>query len=525
MSRDVGRVGDGGGDADAGAEERMSMLASTSTNDKGDGGVEVGDSNGVDGAGDSNENNNDVRAVLIPVGTDDYKKRSAATVRRTVSKGMQQRSGRPAGPSSGGADHASVGSQQHPVAAESAQAKLIKYAALFLLVAQMVGLVLLMRYSRTARDPNQPLYLASTAVFVMEVMKLVICFLVIAYQAGNVAQFLADLKLHILQSPYEILKLCVPSLLYTVQNNLLYLALTNLDAATYQVCYQLKILTTALFSAVLLGRKFSRTKWLSLVILTIGVAIVQSSGSGDQHSTGKAAAAAAEHHHVVQHDQEGSAAAEHAQREALEKDHSGGQAAVAAVAAAAAAAAAESHNRFVGLVAVLCAACTSGFSGVYFEKILKGSRTSLWIRNVQMGLPSTIIAYLTVYAKDSAAILSQGFLGGYTPIVWTVVTVQAVGGLIVAVVVRYADNVLKVFATSFSIVVSCIISAFLFDFHPSIAFMVGASLVVSATEMYSSPEGGPIKRKRRIKATSKGPVLPMTSSSISTGSSGNRSRN
>jgi len=45
----------------------------------------------------------------------------------------------------------------------------IKYASLILLVAQMVGLVLLMRFSRTHKKSNEDLYLASTAVFVMEV--------------------------------------------------------------------------------------------------------------------------------------------------------------------------------------------------------------------------------------------------------------------------------------------------------------------------------------------------------------------
>jgi UDP-galactose transporter len=159
----------------------------------------------------------------------------------------------------------------------------------------------------------------------------------------------------------------------------------------------------------------------------------------------------------------------------------------------------EYQKRFVGLAAVLCAACTSGFSGVYFEKILKGSTTSLWIRNVQMGLPSVIVAFLTVFIKDSVIVAKQGFLGGYTPIVWTVVIVQAVGGLIVAVVVKYADNVLKVFATSFSIVVSCILSAIFFDFHASFMFVVGASFVVVSTVLYSQPER---KRKRK-------PVLPI----------------
>merc|ERR1719491_416046 len=320
---------------------------------------------------------------------------------------------------------------------------LIKYGALFLLVAQMVGLVLLMRVSRTNHVEGQPMYLASTAVFLMELMKLGICCCVIAYQSDST--LLSELNTHVLQSPFEVAKLSVPSFLYTVQNNLLYFALTNLDAATYQVCYQLKILTTAVFSMILLRRKFFPKKWAALILLTVGVSIVQVMGIRDDSKSET-----------------------------------------------------EKHSQFIGLVAVLCAACTSGFSGVYFEKILKGAKTSLWLRNVQMGIPSVLIAFVTIYVMDAEAVSQQGFLGGYSSLVWTVVTVQAVGGLIVAVVVKYADNVLKVFATSFSIVVSCVLSAIFFDFHASLAFIVGASLVVIATVLYSQPE-----RKRRRK-----PVLP-----------------
>ena len=130
----------------------------------------------------------------------------------------------------------------------------IKNLSLVLLVAQMMGLVLLMRYSRTHGEK----YIASTAVFLMEVMKFVICNIVLFVGSGSTIDGFSNVwKNNIKDEPLEVLKLCVPSLLYTVQNNLLYVALTNLDATTYQVTYQLKILTTALFSVILLQVRFS----------------------------------------------------------------------------------------------------------------------------------------------------------------------------------------------------------------------------------------------------------------------------
>lgn len=52
---------------------------------------------------------------------------------------------------------------------------------------------------------------------------------------------------------------------------------------------------------------------------------------------------------------------------------------------------------------------------------------------------------------------------------------------IVAVVVKYADNVLKGFATSLSILMSCLVSFYLFgDVHINSGFLLGACVVVLA---------------------------------------------
>jgi solute carrier family 35 (UDP-sugar transporter), member A1/2/3 len=119
------------------------------------------------------------------------------------------------------------------------------------------------------------------------------------------------------------------------------------------VTYQLKILTTAGFSVLLLGRRLSAWQWTSLFLLTCGVALVQ---LPDQ----------------------------------------------AAVTTA-------TQDQALGLLAVLTACFSSGFAGVYYEKLVKeSSQLSLVIRNLQLGLFSLFFALTGMLINDWEAIRNGG---------------------------------------------------------------------------------------------------------------------
>jgi UDP-sugar transporter A1/2/3 len=71
------------------------------------------------------------------------------------------------------------------------------------------------------------------------------------------------------------------------------------------------------------------------------------------------------------------------------------------------------ENTVSGFVAVLAAACTSGFAGVYFEKMLKGANTSIWMRNVQICCTSIGLGLVTIWASgDGDAVYTHGFFYG-----------------------------------------------------------------------------------------------------------------
>lgn len=57
-------------------------------------------------------------------------------------------------------------------------------------------------------------------------------------------------------------------------------------------------------------------------------------------------------------------------------------------------------SQLVGLLAVLVACFSSGFAGVYFEKILKETKQSVWVRNIQLGQQINFLKQIyTIWTK------------------------------------------------------------------------------------------------------------------------------
>jgi UDP-sugar transporter A1/2/3 len=71
--------------------------------------------------------------------------------------------------------------------------------------------------------------------------------------------------------------------------------------------------------------------------------------------------------------------------------------------------------------------------------------------------------------------------------VWGVICLQSFGGLNVAFILRYADNILKGFAAAFSTVASCLLEVAFFGFQPSAPFLAGAVLINVAAYVYNTP--------------------------------------
>jgi len=165
----------------------------------------------------------------------------------------------------------------------------------------------------------------------------------------------------------------LPASLYVVQNNLTFYALKGLSPAVYVVCSQLKIVTSACFSVVMLQAVITARQSLAIALLTVGVIIVQWPRNDIQ----------------------------------IEPFSSPG-----------------GLEHFLALA---FAVTISGLAGAILEKSFKKAGESLWVKNFFLSGFSIPFALL-------AAAQSGTFFKGYDRFVILVIILQALGGLLTAAV-------------------------------------------------------------------------------------------
>jgi len=319
-----------------------------------------------------------------------------------------------------------------------------KAVCLCLLVCQNTGLVLVTRYSKAILKEQ---YIASSVVLCMEITKFIFAGTCVAMKKED--SFLnkkddwsvyTKLKWLIRHS----LVMSVPALCYFFQNVLAYTALENLSSSVYGVLQQAKILTAALFTVIILGRSISVVKWRALLLLFLGATLV-------------------EHHTFQEH---------------------GGE---------------TKGNPVKGTVAMMTMITMSGFAGVYYEKMLKGvnqsphDKLSVWDRNVQLAFWSIGFSFFGLF-KDREQIEEEGLFYG-----WSMVTVfqyflMTSGGLLIAVIIKYCDVIIKGMATTIALITISILSWLFLGDNLDLVFVIGMTVTIIAVFNYN-------EKKHEIKPT------------------------
>jgi UDP-galactose transporter len=327
------------------------------------------------------------------------------------------------------------------------------------MVLQNSATVLVGRYTRRPDIPSADLYVVNHLILVTEIGKLLLSCVFEHFTTNG--QLMQSIQQNIIDQPYDALKIMVPALLYLVQNSLLYVALSNLTAPLFQVTYQAKLVTTAIVSVMMLNRKYSPQQWVCLVALSLGVAIVVLGETGSDSKKGP---------------QTGS------------------------------------QSLTTGLGAVMIACLSSALAGVYFEKVVKNvgatdksMPVSVWMRNIQLAFFTILTALVQGWwsAKPSEATgVNLPYFHGFNSWVWILVFLQAGGGLLVAAVIKYADNVLKGLATGVSVCFATGVSTLLFGTPIGTQFSIGATMILTSVYIFSNPikgrqsQGSPLSPSR-----------------------------
>ncbi|KAJ0980722.1 hypothetical protein J5N97_008977 [Dioscorea zingiberensis] len=220
----------------------------------------------------------------------------------------------------------------------------------------------------------------------------------------------------------------IPAALYLVKNLLQYYIFAYVDAPAYQILKNLNIISTGVLYRIILKKKLSEVQWAAFILLCAGCTTAQLNPSSD---------------HVLQ-------------------------------------------TPFQGWIMAIIMALLSGFAGVYTEAIIKKRPSrNINVQNFWLYVFGMLFNIFAIFTQDFDAVMNKGFFHGYSFITVCMILNHALSGIAVSMVMKYADNIVKVYSTSVAMLLTAIVSVFLFGFHLSLAFFLGSTVVSVAVYLHS----------------------------------------
>ncbi|XP_006353267.1 CMP-sialic acid transporter 2 [Solanum tuberosum] len=221
----------------------------------------------------------------------------------------------------------------------------------------------------------------------------------------------------------------IPAALYLVKNLLQYYIFAYVDAPGYQILKNLNIISTGILYQIILKRKLTEIQWAAFILLCAGCTTAQLNPSSD---------------HVLQ-------------------------------------------APLQGWVMAIVMALLSGFAGVYTEAIIKKRPSrNINVQNFWLYVFGMIFNAFAIMTQDFDAVMNDGFFHGYSLITVLMILNHALSGIAVSMVMKYADNIVKVYSTSVAMLLTAVVSVFLFGFHLSLAFFLGSTVVSVAIYLHST---------------------------------------
>jgi UDP-sugar transporter A1/2/3 len=225
----------------------------------------------------------------------------------------------------------------------------------------------------------------------------------------------------------------IPSVIYLIHNNVQFFTIQYVDAATYQILGNLKIVTTGFLFRVFLKRHLSRIQWLALVLLMCAATTSQISGCG----------------HML-------------------------------------------AAPIMGYMFGILSAWLSAFAGVYTEFLMKKNNDSLYWQNVQLYGFGTLFNALRLTYDDIQSGFANGSwvtnaFDGYNWVTVLIVLNFAFAGMSVSWIMKFADTIVKVYATSSAMMITALLSIWFFELEPTLQLFMGIVIACISLNLYFLP--------------------------------------